>query len=153
MARIPAGLRIRSSIVGEDMKRSTKLLKIGILALSLTVPATVALAADYEIFDDFATVDTGVNHYSVERLDHNNKKLFHCTAVLDAKREQLTGQCFEKSGFPQSPTGQGRDVQGGMSNMFGGVPVFGSWKIDQTTGKTEFCISDTARCVDVTPQL
>jgi hypothetical protein len=31
--------------------------------------------------------------------------------------------------------------------------VFGSWKIDQTTGKTEFCISGTvAQCVDVTPQ-
>jgi hypothetical protein len=49
-----------------------KLLKTGILALSLTVTATVGLAADY--------------------------------------------------------------VQG-ISNMFSGVPVFGSWKIDPTTGK------------------
>jgi hypothetical protein len=53
-----------------------KLLTIGILALSLTVTATVGLAADYEIFAEFMTVETGVNHYSVERLDHKNKKLF-----------------------------------------------------------------------------
>jgi hypothetical protein len=62
-----------------------KLLKAGILALSLTV--TVGFAAEYEIFPDFATVETGANHYSAERLDHKNKKLYHCTAVLDAKRE------------------------------------------------------------------
>jgi hypothetical protein len=43
-------------------------------------------------------------------------------------------------------------VLGGLSNMFGGVPVSGSWKIDQTTGKTEFCISGAAQCVEVTPQ-
>jgi len=40
---------------------------------------------------------------------------------------------------------------GSVSNRFGGLPVFGSWKINPTTGKTEFCISDGARCVDVTP--
>ena len=34
----------------------------------------------------------------------------------------------------------------------GGVPVLGSWKIDETTGKTEFCISGTAQCTDATPQ-
>jgi hypothetical protein len=134
------------------MKSSRKLLRTAILALSLTVTATVGLAADYEILADFATVETGVNHYSVERLDHKNKKLYHCTAVLDAKREHLTGECTERPGFPQTPSGQGPNVQGGMSNIFGGLPVFGSWKIDQATGKTEFCISDTARCVDVTPQ-
>ena len=27
----------------------------------------------------------------------------------------------------------------------------GSWKIDQATGKTEFCISCAAQCVEVTP--
>jgi hypothetical protein len=132
------------------MESSTKLLKTGILALSLTVRATVGLAADYEIFADIATVETGVNHYAVERLDHKNKKLYHCTAVLDAETKQLTGQCTERPGFPENPTGKG--VQGGMSNRFGGLPVFGSWKIDQTTGKTELCISGTAQCVDVTPQ-
>jgi hypothetical protein len=121
-------------------------------ALSLTVTATVGLAADYEIFADIATVETGVNHYAVERLDHKNKKLYYCTAVLDAKTEQLTGQCTERPGFPENPTSKGPNVQGGMSNVFGGLPVFGSWKIDQTTGKTEFCISDAAQCVDVTPQ-
>ena len=127
-----------------------KLLKTGILALSLTVTTTVGLAADYELFADIATVETGVNHYAVERLDHKNKKLYHCIAVLDAETKQLTGQCTERPGFPENPTGKG--VQGGISNRFGGIPVFGSWKIDQTTGKTEFCISGTAQCVEVTPQ-
>ena len=61
-----------------------KLLKTGTLALSLTVTATVGLAADYEIFSGLATVETGANHYAAERLDHKNKKLHHCTAVLDA---------------------------------------------------------------------
>jgi len=139
-------------IVWEDMESSMKLLKAGILALSLTVTATVTLAADYEIFADIATVETGENHYAVERLDHKNKKLYHCTAVLDAKTKQLTGECTERPGFPESAAGKGPNVQGAMSNRFGGLPVFGSWKIDQTTGKTEFCISDTAQCVEVTPQ-
>lgn len=129
-----------------------KLLKPGILALSLTVTTTVGLAADYEIFAEFTSAETEVNHYSVERLDHKNKRLYHCTAVLDAKTRQLTGECIERPGFPENPTRKGPSVQGGMSNLLGGVPVFGSWKIDQTTGKTEFCISDTARCVEVTPQ-
>ena len=102
-----------------------KLLKTGILALSLTVTATVGLAADYEIFAEFATVETGVNHYAVERLDHKNQKLYHCTAVLDADTKRLSGQCAERP------------------NIFGGLPVFGSWKIDQMTGKTEFCIQAT----------
>jgi hypothetical protein len=129
-----------------------KLLKTGILALSLILTTTVALAADYEIFAEFMTVETGVNHYSVERLDHKNKKFYHCTAVLDAETKQLTGQCTERPGFPEKPTGKGPNVQGGLSNLFRGMPVFGSWKIDQTTGKTEFCISGTGQCVEVTPQ-
>jgi hypothetical protein len=129
-----------------------KLLKTGIIALPLTVTAIVGLAADYEIFAATATVETGVNHYAVERLYHKNKKLHHCTAVLDAETKQLTGQCTERPGFPEKPTGNGPNAQGGMSNMFGGVPVMGSWKIDQIAGKTEFCISRTAQCVEVTPQ-
>ena len=129
-----------------------KLLKTGILAMSLTVKATVGLAADYEIFAEFTTVETGVNHYSVERLDHKNRKLYHCTAVLDAETKQLTGQCTERPGFPENPTGESPNVQGGISNIFGGLPVFGFWKIDQTTGKTELCISGPAQCVEVTPQ-
>jgi hypothetical protein len=129
-----------------------KFLKTGLLALPLTVTATVGLAADYEIFAGFTTVETGENHYSVERLDHKNKKLHHCTAVLDAETKQLSGQCTERPGFPGKPTGKGPNVLGGLSSMFGGVPVFGSWKIDPTTGKTEFCISGTAQCVEVTPQ-
>jgi hypothetical protein len=129
-----------------------KLLRAGLLALSLTVTPTVGLAADYQIYADTQSVETGINHYAVERLDHKNEKLHHCTAILDAKTRQLTGECTEIPGFPESPTVKGRNVQGGLSNKFGGVPVFGSWKIDQTTGKTEFC-TDTAECVDVTPQL
>ena len=91
-----------------------KLVKTGIFALLLTVTATVGLAADYEIFAEFGTVETGVNHYAVERLDHKNKKLYRCTAVLDAKTERLTGQCTERPGFPENPTGKGPNVQGGM---------------------------------------
>jgi hypothetical protein len=116
------------------------------------VTANVGLAADYEIFAATATVETGVNHYAVERLDHKNKKLYHCTAVLDAKTKQLTGQCTERPGFPEKPIGNGPNLPAGMSNRFGGLPVFGSWKIDQTTGKAELCISDDAQCVEVTPQ-
>jgi hypothetical protein len=126
-----------------------KLLKAG-LTFSLTVTATAGLAADYEIFADIASVETRVNHYAVERLDHKNRKLHHCTAVLDAKTKQLTGQCTERPRFSENLTGKG--VQGGMSNVFGGVPVFGSWKIDEASGKTEFCISDIDQCVEVTPQ-
>jgi hypothetical protein len=129
------------------MERLMKLLQIGILALSLTLMATAAMAADYEIFAEFMTVETGENHYSVERVDHKNKKLHHCTAVLDAQAKQLTGQCTERPGYPEKP-----NMQGGISNLFGGMPMFGSWKIDQTTGKTEFCISGGAQCVEVTPQ-
>jgi hypothetical protein len=129
-----------------------KLLRTGVLALPLTVTANVGFAADYEIFAATATVETGVNHYTVERLDHKNKKLYHCTAALDAETKQLTGQCTERPGFPENPKGTGLNLQGGMSNRFGGLPVFGSWKIDPTTGTTEFCISGTAQCVEVTPQ-
>jgi hypothetical protein len=103
-----------------------KLLKAAILALSLTATATVALAADYEIFADITSVDTEANHYAVERLDHKNKKLHHCTAVLDAKTRQLTGQCTEIPGFTDSPAGKGPNVQGGLSNKFGGLPVSSS---------------------------
>ena len=120
-----------------------KLLKTGTLALSLTVTATVGLAADYEIFADFATVETGANHYAAERLDHKNKKLHHCTAVLDAETKQLSGAMHREARLSaEIPPVKDRTVQGGMSNRFGGLPVFGSWKIDQATGKTEFCISD-----------
>src|ERR1700722_6018878 len=70
------------------------------------------------IFAEFASVETGVNHYSVERLDHKNKKLYHCTAVLDAKREHLTGECTARPRFPQNPTGHRPNAQGGLSNIF-----------------------------------
>jgi hypothetical protein len=150
MARISAGPRVPSASQGKK-SRVMKLLMTGILAFPLTVMATVGLAADYEIFSEFTTVATGENHYSVERLDHKNKKLHHCTAVLDAKTKQLTGQCTERPGFPENPAGKGPNLPG-MSNKFGGVPVLGSWKIDETTGRTEFCISGTAQCTDATPQ-
>jgi hypothetical protein len=70
VARISAGLRIRSASRGKTWRVLVKLLKTGILVLPLTVTAPVVLAADYEIFAEFATVETGVNHYAVERLDH-----------------------------------------------------------------------------------
>lgn len=129
-----------------------RLPKTTILALSLIMTATVGLAADYEIVSGLATVETSANHYAAERFDHTNKRLHHCIAVLDAKTEQLTGECTERPGFPQGPAAQGPTIQGGISNRFGGLPVFGSWKIDQATGKTEFCVSHTGRCVEVTPQ-
>jgi len=130
-----------------------KLLKTGILALSLTVTATVGLAADYEIFPGATTVGTGENHYAIERLDHKNKKHYHCDAVRDAVTKQLTGQCTERPGFPKNRTGNGPNELGEMSNMFGGLPVVvGLWKIDPTAGKTDFCIPDDAQCVDVTPE-
>jgi hypothetical protein len=44
------------------------------------------------------------------------------------------------------------EPQGAMPTIFGGMPVVGFWKIDRTTGKTEFCISGDAQCVEVTPQ-
>jgi hypothetical protein len=133
------------------MESPMKFLKSAILAFPLTVTATVGLASDYEIVAEFTTVATGENHYSFERLDHKNKKIHHCTAVLDAKTKQLTGQCTERPGFLNNPAGKGPNVAG-MSNLFGGLPVFGSWKIDQASGKTEFCISGTAQCTDATPQ-
>ena len=78
--------------------------------------------------------------------NHKNKKLYHCTSVLDTETKQLTGQRTERLGFQENPTGKGPNVQGGISNIFGGLPVMGSRKIDQTTGKTEFCISGAAPC-------
>jgi hypothetical protein len=69
-----------------------------------------------------------------------------------AIRSSPEDQCDERPGFAENPTGKGRNLQGGISNVFGGVPEFGSWTIDQTSGKTGFCIADTAQCVDVTPQ-
>jgi hypothetical protein len=129
-----------------------KLLKSAILALSLTVTATVGRAADYEIFAATAAVESGVNYYAVERLDHKNKKLYHCNTVLHVETMQLTGQCNEMPGFPENPTGAGPNVQGAMPTIFRGMPVVGFWKIDQTTGKTVFCISGDAQCVEVTPQ-
>jgi hypothetical protein len=129
-----------------------KLLKTGILAFSLTVTATIGLAADYEIFVDRAAVGTGENHYAIDRLDHKNKKHYHCIAVRDAVTKQLTGQCTERPGFPKNPTGNGPNVLGEMSNTFSRLPVVGYWKIDPTTGTTEFCIPDDAQCVEVTPQ-
>ena len=151
VVRISAEMGTWSASQGKTWRGLMKLLKTGILALSLAVTTTVGLAADYEIFAEFTTVETGVNHYSAERLDHKNKKLHHCTAVLGAETKQLIGQCTERPGFPEKPGGKGPNVPG-LSNMFGGVPVSGSWKLDQTTGKTEFCISGTAQCVEVTPQ-
>jgi hypothetical protein len=136
-----------------------KYLTTGILALSVTVTATVALAADYEIFAATATEVQGVNYYAVERLDHKNEMLYHCNTVLDIETKKLTGQCTERPGFPESPTVEGPNlwtvegpnVQGAMSAIVGRLPL-GVWKIDQTTGITEFCTLGPPQCIEVTPQ-
>ena len=112
-----------------------KLLKAGILALSLTVTATVALAADYEIFADIATAETGANHYAVERLDHKNKKLYHCTAVLDAKTEQLSGECTERPGFPQGRTVKDQPCREGCRIGLADYPCSGPGKSTRQRGK------------------
>jgi hypothetical protein len=59
-------------------------------------------------------------------------------------RRSRSSQC-------QAQTARHRTIMVDDAQIFGALPVMGSWKIDQTTGKTEFCISDAARCVKVTP--
>jgi hypothetical protein len=64
-----------------------KCLTPAILALSVTVTATVALAADYEIFAPTATVAPGVNFYAVERLDHKSKQLYNAAQFLTSRQK------------------------------------------------------------------
>jgi hypothetical protein len=128
-----------------------KCLTLGILALSVTLTATVALAADYEIFAATATVAPGVNFCAVERLDHKNKQLYQCSTVLDIETKKLTDQCTERPGFPQRPAVEGPNVQGAMSAIVGRLPL-GIWQIDRTTGKTEFCTLGPTQCIEVTPK-
>jgi hypothetical protein len=150
---------LRSASQGTTWRVLMKCLTTGILALSVTVTATVALAANYEIFAATATEAKGENYYAVERLDHKNKKLYHCNTVLDIETKKLTGQCTERPGFRESPTVEepnlrtveGPNVQGATSAIIGRLPL-GVWKIDQTTGKTEFCTLGPAQCMEVTPQ-
>jgi hypothetical protein len=62
-----------------------KCLTMGILALSATVTATVAPAADYEIFAPTLTGAPRVNYYAVERFDYKNKQLYHCITFIDTE--------------------------------------------------------------------
>ena len=128
-----------------------KRLTTGILALSVTVTATVALAADYEIFAPTSTEAPRVNYYAVERLDQKNKQLYHCSTVLDTETNKLTGQCTERPGFPQKSAVEGPNVQRATYAIVGKLPL-GVWQIDRTSGKTEFCTLGPAQCIEVTPK-
>jgi hypothetical protein len=129
-----------------------KCLTMGILALSATVTATVALAADYAIFAPTLTGAPRVNYYAVERFDYKNKQLYHCITFIDTETKKLTGQCTERPGFPQKPAVEGPNVQRAMSSVFVGKLPLGYWQIDRTTGKTEFCTLGPAQCIEVTPK-
>jgi hypothetical protein len=127
-----------------------KCLTTGILALLVIVTATVALAADFEIFAATSTEAPGGNYYAVERLDHKNKHLYHCSAFLDTVTNNLTSQCTERPGFPHKSVVEGPNVQSLASANVDKLPV-GVWQIDRTTGKTEFCtVASPAQCVEVT---
>jgi hypothetical protein len=128
-----------------------KCLTTGILALSATVTATAALAADYEIFAPAYISAREGQHWAVERLDYKNKHLYHCGAFFDTETKKLTGQCTERPGFPQKSSAEGPNSQSAMSAYFGGLPL-GYWQIDRTTGKTEFCTLGPAQCMEVTPK-
>jgi hypothetical protein len=128
-----------------------KCLTTAILALSVIVTATVALAADYEIFAPTYTSAPEGNYWAVERLDYKNKDLYHCSTFFDTETKELTGQCTERPGFPQKSAVEGPNVQRAMSVYVGRLPL-GFWQIDRTTGKTEFCTLGPAQCMEVTPK-
>jgi hypothetical protein len=115
-----------------------KCLTAGILALSVTVTATVVRAADFEIFAPAYTAAQEGQHWAVERLDYKNKHLYHCSAFIDTENKKLTGECTERPGVPQNSAVVGPNLQRAMSVYVGGLPL-GFWQIDRTIGKTELC--------------
>jgi hypothetical protein len=127
-----------------------KCLTAGILALSVTVTATVVRAADFEIFAPAYTAAQEGLHWAVERLDYENKHLYHCSAFFDTENKKLTGECTERPGVPQNSAVVGPNLQRAMSVYVGGLPL-GFWQIDRTIGKTDLCTLAPAQCVDVTP--
>jgi|SRR4029077_14898531 hypothetical protein len=123
-----------------------KCLTMVILALSVSFAARVALAADYELFG----ASSKLNYDAVERFDHKNNKLYHCTASVDAETKKPTAQCTETPGIAaKRPAVEGRNLQSTMTNMFDHVPQ-GFWQIDRTTGKAEFCTFGSPQCTEVT---
>jgi hypothetical protein len=116
-----------------------------ILTFSISFAPRVALAADYELFG----ATSKLNHYAVERFDHKNNKLYHCTASIDTETKNPTAQCTETPGVTtKGPTIKGPILQSTMTNVFDHVPQ-GFWQIDRTTGKTEFCTIGSPQCVAV----
>jgi hypothetical protein len=67
-----------------------KCMTTGILALSVIVTATVAQAADYEIFAPTYTSAPEGNYWAVERLDYKNNHLNHCSTFFDTETKSLT---------------------------------------------------------------
>lgn len=118
-----------------------------ILALSVTVVASKAMAWEYEIFAPIAGEYT-----VVERFDHKNRQLYRCVASIDIDANKVSARCTETAGLPiwKSAAG-GPNLQKAMSNTFSSVPL-GFWQIDHTTGRTEFCVFGSARCSDATPK-
>jgi hypothetical protein len=68
---------------------------------------------------------------------------------FESGSKELTGQCTERSGFPQKSAVEGPNEQRAMSVYVGRLPL-GFWQIDLTTGKTEFCTLGPAQCMEVT---
>jgi hypothetical protein len=117
-----------------------------ILALLVSLAARVALATDYELFG----VTSKLNYYAVERFDHKNNKLYHCTASIDTETKKPTARCTEAPGVePKRPAVEGPNLQRIMANVFDHVPQ-GFWEIDRTTGKTEFCTFGSPQCIAAT---
>jgi hypothetical protein len=97
-----------------------KCLTTGILARSVTVPATVVGAADFEIFAPAYTAAQEGQHWAVERLDYKNKHLYHCSAFFDTENKELSGECTERPGVPQNSAVVGPNLQRAMSVYVGG---------------------------------
>jgi hypothetical protein len=116
-----------------------------ILALSASFVATVALAADYELFDSTSKL----NYYAVERFDKRNNRTYHCAAYLDTETGKPTAQCTDTTSVTsRRPAVEGPHLQSTFINVFNHVPQ-GFWQIDRTTGKTEFCTFRSPQCIAV----
>jgi hypothetical protein len=123
-----------------------KCLTMAILAFSASFGAPVALAADYELFG----ASSKLNYYAVERLDQKNNKIYHCAAYFDTKTGKPTAQCTDTlSVAPRRSAIEGPNLQSTLTNVFDHVPQ-GFWRIDRTTGKTEFCTLGSPPCISVT---
>lgn len=107
-----------------------KCLTTGILALSVTVTATAAPAADYEIFAPAYISALEGQHWAVERLDYKNKHLYHCGAFFDTETKKLTGQCTERPAFRKNRQPKGRICRQRCQR----ISVDCAWAIGRSTG-------------------